>query len=124
MAKRVATAANTVSGPNIARVTRSSKRALDESVTERTQSLAKKPRLKSEKRSVLFYQMVLRVPPDLTESLPRMEHIMNLDPYADYSMVFVTFKGEDLEMSFVPVPWTDRLQWYQLEIDLDFPRLP
>lgn len=119
MAKRLA-----ASAPGLARTTRSSKRSPDAGIGKCAESLVKKPRLKSEKRSVIFYQMVLRVPPDLTETLPSMERIMSLDPYADYSIIFVTLKDKELDMSFVPVPWTDRLQWYQLEIDIDFPHFP
>ncbi|KZV69035.1 hypothetical protein PENSPDRAFT_753691 [Peniophora sp. CONT] len=106
-----------------ARMTRSTKRARQSSEADdaRSPSPLKKPKLKSEKRAVVFLQMMLHAAPDLPESgLERIRHIMDIDPFAEYSMVFVTLKDEEVDLSAIPAPWTDKLKWYQLEIDLPF----
>ncbi|KZV66194.1 hypothetical protein PENSPDRAFT_689224 [Peniophora sp. CONT] len=80
----------------------------------------KKPRLKHERRFVVFAQMephgILRL---TEEDIRRLCATMASDPVAEYFFVLVTLLDVDCDFSAVPSSLVNRLKWYHLQIDLD-----
>ncbi|KZV64770.1 hypothetical protein PENSPDRAFT_656301 [Peniophora sp. CONT] len=88
--------------------------------TTRGKRTSVKRKRQTDRRLVVFLQVVAASIPELTmDGLARLERAMESDTDAEYFFVFVTGKTEVLDLSTIPQPWANRLRWYQLAVDIN-----
>ncbi|VDC06162.1 unnamed protein product [Peniophora sp. CBMAI 1063] len=120
LARQLASSTQT-QGSAPTRVTRSTRRAREPIPEALARPSIRRPRLKAERRFVVVYQMLLDRRPTLTTlGLEYLDSIRNTDSYAQYFFVFVTIRGQGLDLDSFTEALIARFKWYHLEVDLDF----
>ncbi|VDB87365.1 unnamed protein product [Peniophora sp. CBMAI 1063] len=79
----------------------------------------RRSRLTAARRFLIFLQIVFGSSPQFTDDgMERIDRIIQSDADAEYFFVFITAPDYVLDLSVIPLPWLNRVKWYQLSVTM------